>query len=216
MKTITSHFFEFAPTREESSIPETLVRHLDLFSSIATESFYMVDVQQQRFCYIQPHTSFLCDYAAEEALNLGYDFYPKIVHPDDLPTWKKMHKAILRYLDDDAEKRDEVDYFSCTFRLQHKYSFLSHPLPQMVYHRLKPVWVDDQLRYLICSVAGTSTKEALRMYNSDGKSYEEYNLQTHKWKPITIKPLTEHERVILMLEQQGKNVKEISSFQILK
>ena len=87
----------------------------------------MVDVQQQRFCYVRPNASFLCDYAAEEALNLGYDFYTKIVHPDDLPKWGKMHKAVLRYLDDKTEKQGDVDFFSCTFRLQHNYSFLSHP-----------------------------------------------------------------------------------------
>ena len=216
MKTIETRFFEYA--QEALAISEyedsVFFRHFDLFSSIATESFYVINVITNRFCYVSPNDLFLCGHSVEEALQLGNDFYKKIVYPDDLLLWEKMRKAVLRYLKDSNDNWDKVDYFCCTFRLQRKYSSLHpRPLSQMVYHRMKPIWKNDELYYLICSVRSSATQKAgnLCKYYKDGLTYEEYNSTTQRWKRKTIEPLTERERAILMLAQQGKRSKEIAN-----
>lgn len=190
-----------------------MVQCFDMFASIATECFYLLDLRQKQFCGIKSDELFLCGYSAEEARRLGCDFYPKIVYPKDLSLWTDMRKAVLHYLLDFEEKRDAIDYFSCTFRLQRKYSFLSHPLPQMVYHRMKPFWEGDEPRYLICSVRSSTIPKAgnLCMYNKNGSTYEEYNSRTGRWKQKTKEALTERERAILMLAGQGKSAKEIAN-----
>ena len=190
-----------------------LIRYLDMFSAIATESFYAVDVQNKQFCYVRPDDLFLCGYTVEDALNLRDDFFSNIVYSKDLPLWKAMNKAVLQYLEVSEEPWEVIDYFSCTFRLQRTYSF-SPPniFPQMVFHRMKPVWEDGELRYLICSIASSTAKETgnLRMYGKDGLTCKEYRFASRRWKQIAIKPLTERERAILMLAQQGKSSIEIA------
>ena len=44
------------------------------------------------------------------------------------------------------------------------------------------------------------------MYNKDGLIYKEYSFVSRRWKQIELAPLTEQERVILMLAQQGKSI----------
>jgi DNA-binding CsgD family transcriptional regulator len=202
-------FFESA--KDEHISP--LVRYFDMFASIATESFYVLDIPQKQFCYVKPDDLFLCGYSVEDAQRLGFDFYSEIVYPEDLSLWTDMRKAVLRYIKNFEEKRDGIDYFSCTFRLQRKYSFPARPLLQMVFHRMKPVWEDNKLRYLMCSVESSTARETgnLSMYSKDGLTYEEYSFRTKRWKRKTKETLTERERAILMFAGQGRSSKKIAS-----
>jgi DNA-binding CsgD family transcriptional regulator len=215
MKTIGDRFFEYAqgePTVLGEYI-SAFIRYFDMFSSIATESFYVLDIPQKQFCYVKSDDFFLCGYSVGDVLRQGYDFYSKIIHPEDLSLWTTMREVVLRYLNNYEEKWDETDYFSCTFRLQRKYSLpLPCPLPQMVYHRMKPVWADNELRYLICSVGGSTVKEAghLYMYSKNGWTYEAYDFRTTRWKRKIKESLTEREKMILMLAREGKSSVEIA------
>jgi DNA-binding NarL/FixJ family response regulator len=214
MKTIRTQFEEHLWGASTIFKNEDIVsfQYLDFISSISADSYYVIDVRKKRFCHIQPDARFLCGHSVGEAMSMGTDFYQEIIHPDDLPLWRKMFKAVLLYLNHFEEKQNEINYFSCTFRLQRKYSFLAHSLSQMINHQMKPVWKEDELRYFICSVESSATKKAgnLRMYYKDGLAYEEYSTATERWKKKTIVPLTEHERAILMLARQGKSSGEIA------
>lgn len=187
------------------------IQYASLFSSVTTDSFYVWNIPRKQFDDIKPDGLFLCGFSVEEVLDLGYDFYPQIVHSEDLVLWTDMHKAVLRCLANYKGKHDEIDYFSCTFRLQRKCSFVSRPLPQMVYQRMKPVWIADRWAYLICTIKSSTSKEAgnLHMHFNDGLS-KTYSLTTKRWKQQMKKSLTERERMILMLAQQGKSTREIA------
>jgi DNA-binding NarL/FixJ family response regulator len=213
MNTTESQFLK--PVQDEQTFPDKhdsdLIECFEAFSAVTTGGLYVLNIPQMQFCCIKPDDFFLCGFSVGEALKLGNSFYSKIVYPEDLPLWKNMLKSVLHYLKDSDDKRNEVDFFSCTFRLQH--TFNNRPLAYMVYHRMKPVWEDGKLHYLICSVVNSTVKEAgnLLMHNIDGLTYEECNLKNKKWKRITIKMLTERERAILMLAGQGKKTKEIAN-----
>ena len=112
---------------------KTIEEYFSILSSIITGSFYVWDIPQKRFCYIKPDDLFLCGYPVEEVMMRGYDFYPRIIHPEDQSVWTNMLEAILLYLKDSEEDVHETDYFSCTFRLLRKYPFMPCPLPQMIY-----------------------------------------------------------------------------------
>ena len=201
--------------KENDSLTDSgLIRYLDLFATISTECFYMVDVRKQQICFVRPDDFFLCGYTVEDALNQADDFYRKIIYSGDFSLWTIIRNAVLRYLDDSEEPWDEIDYFSCTLRLHRTYNFSPpNSFPQMVYHRMKPVWDKEELRYLICSLRCSMAKESgnLRMYGKDELTYKEYRIVSRKWRQITIKPLTKRERAILMLAQQGKSAMEIAS-----
>lgn len=215
MKTIEEYLVEY---KQEESVAldnktSIFIQHLDIFSSIFKESLYVWDIVQKQFCYIKPDDLFLCGFSTEEALKEGSNFYSKIIYPDDLCLWTTMQNAVLSYLKDSNKKRNDIDYFSCTIRMHRIYSFFpQRSMPQMVYNRMKYVRIDDKIRYLICSIGSSTSKEAgsLRMYNKDRLTYEEYNLTTRHWKQKTIELLTERERTILILAGQGKNSRDIA------
>jgi hypothetical protein len=71
----------------------------------------VLNIPQKQFCYVKPDDLFLCGFSAGDALRLGYDFCSKIIHPKDLSLWTDMRKAVLCYLKDFEEKRDEIDFF---------------------------------------------------------------------------------------------------------
>ena len=165
MNTFEDLFSEYAgritdTVNEQESV---FIQYCKLFSSIITDSFYVLDIVQKQFCYIKPDNLFLCDHSVEEAMRLGHDFYTQIIHPDDLPLWINILKIIPQYLDR-KDKWNEIDYFSCTLRLLRKYSFSSHFLSQMVYQRMKPICLNNNLRYLICIVENSTDKKAGNLF----------------------------------------------------
>lgn len=195
------------PSKQES----ILMQYCEAFSSIATESFYVLDIAQKQFHYIKPNDFFLCGHSVEEAMTLGYDFYPLIIYPEDLPLWASMLEIVEQYLKNLEENPDEIDYFSCAFRLQRKYSFVPHPLRQMVYFRMKPYWINGELRHLICTMESSAIKNAGSLHlHKMGYIYKEYKFTTKRWHLATPKILTECETSILMLADQGKSSKEIA------
>lgn len=187
------------------------IQYCKIISSIITDSFYVLDIVQKQFCYIKPDNLFLCGHSVEEAMTQGYDFYSQIIYPEDLPLWTNILETVQQHLKDLEEDRDEIDYFSCTFRLQRKYSFVPRLLPQMIYLKMKPLWVDGELRYLICAIESSAIKNVgnLRLHKM-GQIYEEYKFTTRHWHPITPQVLSERETAILMLADQGKSSGEIA------
>jgi DNA-binding CsgD family transcriptional regulator len=193
------------PDRQSSAVAQ----HFDRFSSTAPGSAYVVDILQKQFCEVRQDDLFLCGHSVEYMIRKGFGFYSEVVY--DISLWANMYEAVLQYLKDFEGERDEIDYFSCTFRLQRS-SSPARLLQQMVHHRMKPVWENNELRHFICAVWSSTAKKPgnLRMYNKDGLTYEEYNLTTRCWKRKKQEPLTERERAILMLAGQGKNTREIA------
>jgi DNA-binding CsgD family transcriptional regulator len=197
--------------KNEQEFP--IAQYLNPLSRVATDSLYVVDLLQKQFGYIKPNDLFLCGYSMEEVLKNGYDFYEKIVHPEDLPLWKEICETVMQYLNVSEDKCGEIDHFSCTFRLQRKYSFFTpHPLPQMICHKMVPYWADNKLRYLICSARISTAGKAgsLQVHNTDMLKYKEFNFNTRHWVQRKKIQLTEREKVILMLAKQAKSVKEIA------
>lgn len=193
---------------DSQKILEQIVSHIDKFSSLSKESTYVIDILQNQFYYIKP--DFQCGYITENETRKGFEFYSRIVYSEDLSLWKGIYNVVLPYLKSVDEKHDEIDCFSCTFRLQREYSFISNPLPQMVYHWMIPVWAEHKFRYLICSANSSTAKEAgnLCLYYKGSMENEEYNFKTKRWKHTKKEQLTEREKAILLLAAQGKSTKE--------
>ena len=77
---------------------------------------------------------------------------------------------------------------------------------------MKPILVDDKC-YLICNVRTSTVKEVghLCVYNKNGWIYKEYQHITKRWKTKTKTSLTECEKAILILAQQGESCKDIAN-----
>lgn len=181
------------------------VLYFDWLSSVITESFYVVDLLQKKICYVKDNEFLLS--------GLESDFHSKNIYVNDLSLWETMFRVVLQYLEMVGDKRNEINYFSCTFRMQCKCSFVLRPLVQMVYQRIKYMYENDVLRYLICFIKNTTIKDSgnLRVYNKDCEYFSEYNFKTNCWESQIVELLTERERVILILSKQGKSSKEIAN-----
>jgi hypothetical protein len=70
---------------------------------MAIEAVFVIDFQQRCFRYVAEHDLFLCGHTREEVMELGYDFFSKVVHPDDMLLLDNYYDAIsdrLRSADD--------------------------------------------------------------------------------------------------------------------
>ncbi len=190
----------------------SLKQSFEQYASMVFGSVYVLDVLQRTICSVKADELFLCGFSTEEVTQLGYDFYARIIYVEDQPLWEDIYKCMLQYLYEHKDEQEKIDFFSCTFRLQRLISFVPHPLLQMVFHRMKPVWVDHELRYLICSLESSTYKKVgnLQLHYKNESNYNEFNFVTNRWTQTKKDILTEREKVILMLAQQGKNTIEMS------
>jgi DNA-binding CsgD family transcriptional regulator len=205
------NFFEGIP--EDVSIVDKTEMSFDFedFSNIMTEAVYVLDFQNRCFHYVANHNFFLCGHLPKDAMNLGYKFFRKVIHPEDLLLWGKMHNAILKRLNN-TNSINEVDFFSCSFRIK---SYLltgksSHYL--MAYQKVKPKYINEQLRFGICllSLSVIRTSGNLRLYYKDKVNYETCSIISQKWKKQKIQPLSYRQKAILMWTKQGKSRKEVA------
>ncbi|MDR0724630.1 MAG: helix-turn-helix transcriptional regulator [Prevotellaceae bacterium] len=180
--------------------------------SISSDAGYIIDFQKRCFHYVSSRDLFLCGYSQEDVMRLGYDFYPYIVHKDDLQLLAKMHCAVLNspYI---AECQENIAHFSFTVRIKMYPDITSKTEYQMIYHRLKPVFFNRKLCFGICmmNVSALRTSGNLRVYFGENKhSFDEYSFINRLWKTKPAEHLTEREIFILKLAKQGVNNKEIA------
>ena len=165
-----------------------LIQYCRMFSAVITGSFYVLDISKKRFIYIKPDDLLLCGYSVKEAMKLNFDLFPLIIHPEDLSLWNNFLEIIPQLLQALHEKRNEIDHISCTVRLIRKNSYTKDPLSQVLYQRMIPVWKNEKISYLICSVESVA-------YKKNG-FYLHYK--------------NSRERILLNLSRQGLNSNEIS------
>ncbi len=212
MNTFEDFFPQYAGkiTDTTNDQESAFIQYCKVFSSLTTDSFYVFDVVQKQFCYIKPHDLFLCGYSVEEAMKLGRNLHSQIVHPEDLPLWTRIFEIVLQYL---KENQNETNYFSCTFRLLHKYRSVSKPLPLMVYQQIKPIYINDRFLYMACTIECSTFNKSgnLCLHNTEGKVYKAYNIKTRRWEQTQQTYISECEKTILLLAKQGKNSREIAA-----
>lgn len=92
-------------------------------------------------------------------MKLNFDLFPLIIHPEDLSLWNNFLEIIPQHLQALHEKRNEIDHISCTVRLIRKNSYTKDPLSQVLYQRMIPVWKNEKISYLICSVESVAYKK---------------------------------------------------------
>jgi DNA-binding NarL/FixJ family response regulator len=186
--------------------------HIFLFDTVAPlcmGSVYIMDLKKQGFHSVSNHKLFLCGHSKEEVMEMGYSFYSKIIHPDDLPLFDNMHHIIDSYI---TGQEGKVAYFSFTARIK------NHPQRNEsdylnVYHRLIPVFFNGELCFGLCrmSLSTVCASRNLRAYFNIDSYFDEYSFQNGEWKRQKNKCLTKQEKEILKLSIQGFSNKEIAA-----
>jgi DNA-binding NarL/FixJ family response regulator len=209
---IVASFYENIPLSMMAG-DENCVIEIDTFANLCIEAIYVIDFKKRCFSYVSNHDLFLYGHSKSEVLRLGYDFYSEIVHKDDLPQLAKMHQEILKCLCiPDNVNDDDIFYFSCTFRVKNYMHKGKRPKYLMVYQKLIPKFVNNEIRYGICLLTSSVVKNTgnLRLYYKNNPYFDKYSFITKKWEKQNIEYLTEQEAKIFILVKQGKILKEIA------
>ena len=169
------------------------------------EAAFIIDFQKRTFYSVGDNGLFLCGYIPEQVKNMGYQFFEKVVHPDDMFLWTQMHRAIIKSLSEEKFIADEIRFFICNFRFNSNLPFDNPPYYQMVDLILKPAWKCRQLKYGYCLLAdsGNLTPGNLRVYLGKKNYFREY--KRFRWEHEQKIKISKRERQIVVLEKQGLN-----------
>ena len=190
---------------------DVFLNHIQ-FTDIMIEASLIIDFQRRNFYNVGNHDFFLCGYPLEKVKEMGYQFFDKVIHPDDVFLWAEMHNAILKSLYELEFTMDEVHYFSCTFRIKNSLQFRESAQYLMAYLKLKPIWGNRQLKYGLCLLAESVIKTSgnLRVHFNKKAYFCEYSGRSAKWKQVKNIKLSPREKELIMLLKQGKSRKVIA------
>jgi DNA-binding CsgD family transcriptional regulator len=175
------------------------------FTDIFSEVVYLVDFVERRFLFVGNNDIFLCVHSVEDAMTLGYGFYPRVVHKDDLSLLKEVETAILNRFYEISDIGN-VNYFSFSVRIGRKTKYL------MVNHKVKPVLINGQIRYGVCLLSNSvlSVSGSLRAHHYQYMHQEDYLQRRKKWERNKDMILTLREQEILLMTSQGKSARDIA------
>jgi DNA-binding NarL/FixJ family response regulator len=199
------------PVLQPGATNNSCVIEMDDFSSMCVEAMYVLDFKNQCFHSVSDHNLFLCGYSKDEVMHLGYDFYSEIVHHEDLPRLIEMHQEILNCLYN-PDNMNNINYFSCTFRIKNYLQKEQKTEYLMVYQKLIPKFVAGEILYGICLLTSSVIKNTgnLRLYYKNNRRIDIYSFRSKGWTECEVEYLTEQETRILIYAKQGMALKMIA------
>ena len=211
MKPSLEDSFYDIPIDGHSVCEDNIYPHYSIFMDMI-EASCIIDLQKRNFYDVSDHGFFLCGYSQSEVKSMGYKFFNKIIHPDDIQLWVDMYNIILKYLCDKDVETEEGHYFSCTFRINSGFKIKKMPYYIMAELRLRPVFVNQKLKYGLCLFTSSSVKTSgnLRVYFKRERIYREYLFTKKRGISKNMLELSLREREILMLFQQDLSRKEMA------
>lgn len=213
MNTIEDIFSEYAERITDSAKEQksTFIQYCKGISSLIPDSFYVLDIVQKQFIHIKPDNLFLCGHSVKEAMELGYDFFSRVIHPEDWLLWKSFLENLPQKLHRLREDTNERGEFFCLFRLSRKYPFLKEPVELHTYHRLIPICEDSNPIYLIDIISYTNCKKIGCYLNGyDHLIYQTYDPMKCDWQILPIPQLSKREMEILTIAKGEQDITTIA------
>lgn len=182
----------------------------DFLSSMMADTLVVLDFGQKIFQYIPDNGLILCSCTQETPIALGYDYFEKVIHPKDMPFGENIHTIILDSLNNGELLADQVNYFSFLLRVKSSLSSNAKSNYLMAYVKLKPQWVNSQLRYGFCLLSASVIRKQEHQLCAHYKNrdHSDYSFKTKKWEHSPFSPLSKREKEMLIWAQQGLSLKE--------
>ena len=211
MKPTPEDYYNGIPIDDHPVCEDNLFRHNKIFTGIMREAVCIIDFQNRNFHDVSDHNFFLCGHSRGEAIRMGYKFFDKIIYPDDIYLWAKMHNAILKYLYEN-EFEEEVLFFTCTIRIKTGIQLGKKLFYMVSFVEIIPVFIENKLKYGLClfSASAVETPGNLCVYLKGEEIYREYLFAKKKWIDKKMLEFTSREKEILVLYQQGLSRKNIA------
>lgn len=179
----------------------------DFLSSMIADLLVVFDFDQKSFNYMPKNESISCSYTEKF---LDFDCCKKIIHPNDRDFLEDVCNIIQDSLNNNELPIEQINYFSFLLRINSDLSSNGKFNYFMAYVKLKPQWVNTQLRYGICilsaSVIREQNNQLFAYYRNMG--YSNYSFKMGKWTYYPFLPLSKRQKEMLMWAQQGFSLKE--------
>jgi len=89
-----------------------------VLSEINNQSIYVIDYYKKTFNYVSPHPLFLCGYEVEQVKNWGFEYFEKVVPPEDLIMALEISDSGFRFFYELPLEARTRCYLSYDFRLK--------------------------------------------------------------------------------------------------
>jgi len=179
-------------------------------SKLINLGFYIIDYNKQEFLYVSDDPLFLSGYKQEEVLKMGYEFYNKVVPPDDLDMLLELNeKGFEFFYNLPVERRDKAS-ISYDFRLKRRDTrseiLINHKLTPLILTETGNIW------FALCLVSLSVAEKPGNIFITfqDKDERFDYDVIRKKFKPAKVKHLSKREKDVLRLMIQGYVTCEIS------
>ncbi|MDR0559178.1 MAG: helix-turn-helix transcriptional regulator [Prevotellaceae bacterium] len=181
-------------------------------SRTVSEMLYVIDFKWQNICHIANYDFCMHGYTCREVIDLDYEFFLAVIHPEDIRRWAEIQKIIMEYLCREDIQTDDIKYFSYTCRIRQDLFYEPKPRYVMIFNRFRPVWINGRLRLGICTLGEAVSTDTghLTLHSITGANDRLYSEKRGKWYSYEPLRLSERERLHLALAKQGKMRKEIA------
>lgn len=174
------------------------------------KSIYIIDYHKMGFLHVSDNPLFLCGESVEDVLRLGYAFYHKHVPEEDMRFLEQINRAGFEFFRDIAVQ-DRMKYtISYNFHLtceEKREKFL-------INHMITPLKLDVEgniwLGLCFVSLAPSPEVGVAHIFSEHSKVRWEYRPKAGRWKQAEEIELSEQEKAVIRLANQGFSVPEIA------
>lgn len=180
------------------------------FARISYKSIYIIDYNRMDFLYVSDNPLFLCGESVEKVQQDGYDFYYHHVATDDLEFLAQVNKAGFDFFKRIAVSERSRYTISYNFRMTQKDSgeeiLITHQITPLKLDSLGNIW----LALCLVSLAPTPEEGVAYMTALNSNTIWRFSLETGRWKQVDSIVLTDQEKAVIRLANQGLSVGEIA------
>lgn len=207
-ESVLDRFFEpLQPVKYEKAIIdyeklEYIKLLLNSISNIVPHNSYIIDYYKKNFFFISKNSLFLCGYTEEEVLELGYDFYEKILSSEDLEKLMEINAVgfALFYDTNEVDRKDgSISYDLLLHRKDGSTFCVNHKLKPFLYTTDSNVWLS------VCCVRQSTNNETgnVKVFFKNSNKRLSYSFTTKEWTSLDTINLSETERYIISETDRG-------------
>lgn len=181
------------------------------FARVSYKSLYIIDYNRMDFLYVSDNPLFLCGENVETVQHEGYDFYYNYVPEEDLEFLIQVNRAGFDFFKGIAVSERSQYTISYNFRITQKESrekiLINHQITPLKLDSMGNVW----LALCLVSLAPTQEVGIAYMTAVNSNSIWQFSLKSGRWKQIDSIMLSEYEKAVVRLANQGLSVGEIAN-----
>lgn len=181
------------------------------FAQITYKSLYIIDYNRMNFLYVSDNPLFLCGESVATVQQEGYDFYYNHVPEEDLEFLTQVNRAGFDFFKGIAVSERTQYTISYNFRVNKQESKES----VLINHQITPLKLDSMgniwLALCLVSLAPSQERGVAYMTAVNSNTMWQFSLKSGRWKQVESIVLSEYEKAVIRLANQGLSVGEIAN-----